>query len=95
MSIFKKNSAVTIDHMSVISKVTVDENAVRFLILYNSIDMKIEELPKLLGDIIQLYALVKPLLDDKEEKLLAEKATDPEPDKAEDDSLIDLSNIPF
>lgn len=92
MGIFKKSHAVTIEKMDVLKQLVVNENSVRFSLNYSNIDLKPEEVPKLLADIMQIYTLVKPALDKKTLDLENEKSGDP---KEEDSKPIDLSDIPF
>lgn len=91
MSVFKKNAAITIEKMNVLEKVVINEDTVRFTMHYSQMDLKPEQIPKLLSDVMQLYAMVKPALDKKTlDKKKEEIAT-----AESDDTSIDLSDIPF
>lgn len=94
MGIFKRDKAIYYENMNLVREVTVTEEKVHFNLNYSSIDLKPEDVPKLLADAMQLYAHVKPTLDKKSEELEAERAASEEP-KQPDDKPIDLSEIPF
>lgn len=87
MSLFKKDKALYIETMDVLKGVTVAPDKVRFTLNWSNIELNPEDVPKLLSDVIQLYAMVKPTLDSKTEAN-KEKSDQPldEPD---------LSSIPF
>ena len=93
MGIFKKSQATYIERMELLTNVTVTEEKVLATLQYSQNTFKPEDIPKLLSDVMQLYALVKPILDKKSEEAEKEK-TDEEKLKL-DDTPIDLSNIPF
>lgn len=95
MGIFKKSSAVHIDHMDVLSKVTITDDKVLFTIQYSETNMKPEDVPKLLADVMRLYALVKPTLDEKSLKATEDAEQDIKIEDINDTAPIDLSNIPF
>lgn len=87
MSLFKKDKALYIEKMDVLSGVTVSPDKVKFSLNYSSIDLTPESVPKLLSDVVQLYALVKPTLDAKTEA--SQKQSEQPLDEP------DLSDIPF
>lgn len=91
--LFKKNKAITIDKMNVLDDVVVNEEKLKFTVQYSNISIPIEKVPGLLADIMQVYSLVKPALDQKS----IEATKEQEKDKADDVDLepIDLSDIPF
>ena len=91
MGIFKKQEAVFVDKMNKLSKVTVTEDQVKFNIGYYDHSMKIDEMPGLVSDIIQIYGIVKPHLDKLQQEREAEAAKSNEVD----DKPIDLTEIPF
>lgn len=93
MGIFKKSQATYIERMEVLSNVTVTEDKVLATLQYSQNTFKPEDIPKLLSDVIQLYTLVKPILDKKSEE--AEKAKTDEEKLKTEDTPIDLSEIPF
>lgn len=92
MGIFKKTSAVQIDKMNRINSVTITEENVKFSLSgsYSIETVKLEDVPKLLSDMIQLYTYVKPLLDKRESDSLKTDAA-----AIDNDKPIDLSEIPF
>lgn len=90
MSIFKKTNAVFVEKMNNLRNVSVSEDKVMFSLNYSGIEMKPEDIPGLVSDLIQIYGMVKPVLDKKSEALEAENAKTENPDEP-----IDLSNIPF
>lgn len=91
MSILNRSAAVQIKKMSVISDIIISEEEVKMKLNYSSIDLKLEDIPKLLSDVMQLYVYVKPILDKQQAKALKDKAKDLEKDA----ETIDLSEIPF
>lgn len=91
MSIFKKTQGVTMDKMNVLSNVVITADQCRFQLQYSNIELKIEQIPKLLADIIEVYTSAKPTLDAKT-LALAEQTTE---DGAAIDNPINLSDIPF
>ena len=93
MGIFKKSQATYIEKMDLLTNVTVTDEKVLATLQYSQNTFRPEDIPKLLADVMQLYALVKPILDKKSEEAEKEK-TDEEKLKLED-TPIDLSNIPF
>lgn len=96
MSILKKNKAITIDKMQKLTELTITEDTVKLHMQYSNITFKVEEIPALLSDVIQLYAIVKPILDKKELQKAKEKVdTLTESTSVDDDTPIDLSDIPF
>ena len=86
MALFKKSSAIFVEKMNKLSDVTISEDKVKFSLNYSSIDLNPEEVPKLVSDLIQVYGMIKPILDKKSEEEQAE---------SEDKERIDLSEIPF
>ena len=91
MSIFKKTAAVKIDKMGVLTDITLTEESVEFHCNYSTLKFKVEEIPKLLADVMQLYVYVKPTIDKKQANSLKNKAEELEEDSEE----LDLSEIPF
>lgn len=90
MGIFKKTSAVQIDKMNVVKDVIINEEKVKFSLNYSSTTLELDEVPKLLADVMQLYVYTKPLLD----KRAAQEAKDKADELADEDTL-DLTEIPF
>lgn len=92
MGIFKKTAAVQIENMNQLKNITITEETVKFGLSssYSVETLKLEEIPKLLSDVMQLYVYVKPLLDKRESNGHKDEAA-----KIDDDAPIDLSDIPF
>jgi len=97
MSVFKKNRAAYFEKMGTFTEVTITEDKVKFSLNYSSITMNLEEVPKLLADVMQLYAMAKPILDRKSLEATKKKLAGLAGEKDSDDSdePIDLSDIPF
>lgn len=94
MSIFKKQSAITIDKLGTFKDIVINQETVKFTVNYSTISFKSEEIPQLLADVMELYVIVKPLLN--KTALEAKKGELKElEDSATDDSPIDLTDIPF
>jgi hypothetical protein len=93
MSIFKKSSAVFVERMNLLRNVSVSEDKVLFNINYSNIELRPEEIPGFVSDLIQVYGIIKPTLDrlSQEKEEVEAKTTTP----AVDDKPIDLSEIPF
>lgn len=91
MTVFKKSSAVSIEKMNYLTKVFVTEDNVSFNISYFDTKVPIEDIPKLLGDFMQLYSMVKTQLD---KKTIGAQDKNLELEKPKEDP-IDLSDIPF
>lgn len=93
MAIFKRSSAVFVQSMNKVRNVSVSEDKVLFNLNYSNIELEPEEIPGLVSDLIQIYGIVKPTLDElstkreEEEKKNAAADTEIKP--------VDLSEIPF
>lgn len=93
MAIFKRSSAVFVESMNKVRNVSVSEDKVLFNLNYSNIELQPEDVPGLVSDLIQIYGIIKPTLDDislkrqEENKKNATVETDEKP--------IDLSEIPF
>ena len=93
MAIFKRSSAVFVQSMNKVRNVSVSEDKVLFNLNYSNIELEPEEIPGLVSDLIQIYGIVKPTLDElsvkreEEEKKNATADTELKP--------VDLSEIPF
>jgi NACalpha-BTF3-like transcription factor len=85
--IFKKSKALYFEKMNKLREVTVTDETVKFQIDYSNTSLKVEDIPKLLADVTQLYALVQDSLQKKSEEINKEKTEDDEP--------INLDDIPF
>ncbi len=93
MGIFKKEQAVFIEKMNTLSNVTISDNKIKFELQYSSISLSLTDIPKLMGDVIELYGLVKPTLDKL--SIEAEEERKKSEDIDTDDKPIDLSEVPF
>lgn len=93
--LFKKSKAIYIKKMNCLNEVTVSEQGLKLQLNYSSIDLKLEDIPKLMSDVTQLYALAKPLLDSMSEEANAEAEKKVKDGNDETFEPIDLSNIPF
>ena len=91
MAIFKRSSAVFVEKMNILRNVSVSEDKVLFNINYSSIELAPEEIPGIVSDLIQVYGIIKPTLDEISQKREAEAKKD----NPEGDKLVDLSEIPF
>lgn len=86
---FNRKKAIFFESMNKLSDVTITDDKVKCKIGWNDLDLKPEDVPKLLSDFIQIYALVKDSLDEKS------KAEADNKDKEEKKDDLDLSDIPF
>lgn len=91
MSILKKSEAIFIDSMEHLTNVMVTDDVCKFTLDYSQMTVKSSDVPKLLSDLMQLYAMVKPALDKKTLEAQDENLRRETPS----DERIDLSNIPF
>lgn len=91
MNIFKKNQAVQVEKLNIFKDILINEKEVKLHINYSGITISLEEVPKLLADAMQLYTMVKPMLDKK----TIEKMKDKTDEADSEDTIIDLSDIPF
>lgn len=97
MAVFKRNAAITIDKMNVLTDIVIDPEKVKFKLNYSQIDLKPKEVRTLLSDILDLYVMVRPMLDKQKAVATAEQLKKLESNIADDtdDSPIDLGDIPF
>ncbi len=84
---FNRKKAVYIEKMNYIKEVTVTDDKVKFNIAWSDVKLDPEDVPKILSDLIQIYALVRDSLAEKSENINA--------DKKEEDEPINLDDIPF
>ena len=89
MAIFKRSSAVFVESMNLLRNVSVSEDKVMFNINYSNIELKPEEVPGLVSDLIQVYGILKPTLDE-----ISAKKEKEQKDKESSES-VDLNEIPF
>jgi len=89
---FWNKNATCIDKMNVINSVVITEKNVKLNIQYSNIEINIKEVPKLLADVTNIYAVCKPLLDEISQKEFEERQKENE---TETEEKIDLSEIPF
>jgi len=92
MAIFKKSQATFVEKMNVLKDVTISEDKVKFNLGWSNIDLTPEEIPQIVSDLIQVYGMIKPILDEKSEA--KQKELD-KTDKESEEKFIDLSEIPF
>lgn len=93
MAIFKRSSAVFVQSMNQVRNVSISEDKVLFNLNYSNIELEPEGIPGLVSDLIQIYGIVKPTLDE-----LSTKREEEERKNAAADTEIkpvDLSEIPF
>lgn len=92
MALFKKEKAILIDKMNRLERITVSSDKIHFRLNYSDIDVKAKDIPLLVSDMIQIYGMVKPILDAQSEELNKENEGKEKEDQVEP---IDLSDIPF
>ena len=91
MAIFKRSSAVFVEKMNILRNVSVSEDNVLFNVNYSNIELAPEEIPGIVSDLIQVYGIIKPTLDDMSQKREAEANKI----NHESEESVDLSEIPF
>ena len=89
---FWNKNATCIDKMNVINSVVITEKNVKLNVQYSNIEINIKDVPKLLADVTNIYAVCKPLLDEISQKEYEEKLKESENESVEP---LDLSEIPF
>lgn len=93
--LFKKNKAITIDKMNVLQDIVINEDKVKFNVQYSNTTLDLKQIPKLLSDVMQLYAVVKPMLDQVALNEAKDKVKTLEDSTSDDVEALDLSEIPF
>lgn len=93
--IFKKNKALYYDKMNCLKEVTVTEEAVKLHLNWSAIDLKPEDIPGLLADVVQIYAHIKPTLDRKSAEKIEEAKQHNKSNDDKIDEVVDLADIPF
>ena len=91
MAIFKRSSAVFVERMNQLCNVSVSEDKVIFNLNYSNIELQPEKIPGLVSDLIQVYGIIKPTLDEISQKREAEAKKN----NTDGDESVDLSEIPF